>query len=409
MSPFTVPAGDPGGLRSAAARFGAMATEHAAQLASFRSGVKTALASWHSGVAEQYAVAAGQTAGRFTAVCQALQEAQLATRAYAAALEDAQREIGQLNSLFAAVPSARPGGHLTAQQSAQAATARTGLQRQAGTAMTTLRAAERACATALGQAGAALAHSCPDTQHTTQQLLATAREAGRQAGPDVTLDDVEHALADGAENVLAVKTLHDLGAGAVGGWRAGQLLDLAEAEVGELARQAFTVTAMQLFGWIDDPVRVLGSWQDLGAAKTARAAAAAEVAEKGGSIGERLLRATEVTTKVDGLLTVFNIVLGAKDFFDPGEGPAWEKDATRAAGAVSVLLGGGGQLLSWGLRTLPGDWEVPGLGEASATAVATGAVWSAFKLGYDSRHAIGDFFGWFAHDPSDTSRYVPRP
>jgi uncharacterized protein YukE len=181
VTEFTVPPGDPATLRSAASALGGYATEHARQLASFRTAVKTALAGWHGSAAEQYALAAGEVCGRFEGVSETLKAGQAALNRYAGALEDAQQEAGRLNVAFAALPP--PAGPGSAPGSAADPPGSSAVREQAEAAASTLRAAQRACAQAMEQARRALAVSCSGALSAPQLLALVKKIAGQLSGP----------------------------------------------------------------------------------------------------------------------------------------------------------------------------------------------------------------------------------
>src|SRR5262249_22635994 len=156
---------------------------------------------WTGLVAEQYAVAAGHTCGRFTVVSTQLKTAQSALITYAGALESAQATIEKVNRDIQA-----QGG------SPNWATLMRGV-----TAATDLNRAADVCARILIDAESALAVGCPDTL-TAQQLVSVVhRAAGRLKSP-VTLQDFEQFLADwtlfasaagGMRGQLAQQTLRE--------------------------------------------------------------------------------------------------------------------------------------------------------------------------------------------------------
>jgi hypothetical protein len=399
---FAVPPGDPDTVRAAAAQLGGLAAGHAAQLQSFRSAVKTLLATWRSGVAEQYAVAAGQACGRFTATCQALKTAQSALNAYASALESAQAETRDLNAAFAAA-SAPAGGRVTPAERVSASLAQASFGQQAQDTLTTLRAAENACARALDSARSALATSCPDTL-TAGQLLAAVRAAALGITSGATVDQAEYLLSSWA--------LYDFAAKAAGGVQAGEALRESTQIAGVLGQEEVSAAVEHLLEQVKDPLPLLMAWQAVTAtAQAEENAAQAAVDLKGGNLWEGMLNGGRIaieepgahaaaqsaldvflrTSKLDVSLAGLSIVFGLHDLLDPGDGPGWEQTGTQVAGGASAL-GGGGQVLSWAIRAELVDWDVPYLDAGTALLIGGAAIWSLGDLAYNSRHAVGSWF-----------------
>lgn len=164
------PPGDAAELRAAAARFGAIAEAHYQDLSAFQAHVRTALNGWTGAVAEQYAVAAGQTCTRFTGLCNALKDAQLALNKYATAVEEAQYQAARLTTppeLVGVMPSEES---LTGGSSVL-------VEQKYGDILDGLDADARSCATTLYRAEAELGASCPDVL-TARQLLNFVRQVG---------------------------------------------------------------------------------------------------------------------------------------------------------------------------------------------------------------------------------------
>jgi uncharacterized protein YukE len=425
-----VPPGDPGELRLAAARFSSLAEVHAGQQREFRDCVQAALAGWSGGVAEQYAVAAGQASGRFTAVCEALAEASRALGAYASELEHAQQVTGTADSemtLLAAVPGRYhdEAGYISSESAL-------GQREQA--ALDDLEAAAATCARALDGAAAALRMSCPDTM-TAARLLAYIRQASAAAAVSSSgatiLGDV---LSAGGLVFMAERGIT----------AAGRQRRLAEDIASVLSKEKYIQATMRdlmrmgadnpaLRNWIGYSVSLLGP------AMKSRAESEAAVAAKGGTLWSALEKSAEIgfrddktaeevaaevarsagtwdkfvtaaklTERFSAACAVANIGLGIYTMVDPNHSSGWMDGADFAGGAASTA-GGIGQVMLWSDSTMLSDALIgttfaeliPGLNVITTAALAGAALWTTGEL---AAHEIDQHWHAIAHG-ADAARH----
>lgn len=424
MSGAAVPApgGDPQALMSAAAQLGSLATAHADQMRTFQGHAKTALSGWNSTVAEQYAVAAGQAGGRFTAVSTALKAAQNALNTYAHALESAQRSVGLVNAQLSRLNGDPSSGHRSHSPAELAP-----LFRQRNDALSALNQAARSCASALGQARSDLAVACPDTL-TAQQLVAAVEAASKKITSSQNVQYFEAFLSGYALYVDA--------ASGVGGAQAGQALRESEAIADSLGKEHLAPEVQKLLEHVKDPNPLLTQWQQLTmqAEKEHNAAQAAALA-KGANFWEGLRMGGQInvakagahaatqtfldelarTSKFDLILAPVGIALGIHDVLYPGNGPGWERTGNRIAGGASIF-GGAAALASWALGLEAVTWEVPGLDVVTtitAAVLLTGsALWALGDLIYNERHTIAGWadkaLHWVEHYPQEFGNAIRR-
>ena len=388
-----VPAGDPATLRRVAGRLGRVASDHAAQLTAFQGQVRTALAGWTGVFAEQYAVAAGHTSGRFTVVSTQLKTAQSALSAYAGALESAQKTITQVNRDIVA----------------QGGTPNWGTLMRGVTAATDLNRAADTCARTLSDAEAALAAGCPDTL-TAQQLVSLVERAAGHVKSMATLTNYERLLADWG--------LYATAAGAVRGYLAGRALEESRMVAKALSQDQLLGQAARLLARSTNPDPLLEAWQKLTERAAEERVAASEAAKvAGGSWWEGLVRANQIipeakgahaaeqtfvdellrTSKFDLALAPITIAFGIHDVIWPGDGPAWEQWGNRVAGGASAL-GGAAMVTTWAAGAFGVTWEIPGVDVVTGVLLVGSAAWTAGVTVYDERQSIGRFFDHVGHD-----------
>ena len=397
---FQVPQGDPAALRAVAQQLGRLASDHASQLQAFKGHTRLALDGWSGRFGEQYAVAAGHTSGRFTAVSTELKSAQSALGAYAGALEHAQQTVASVNGQLA-----RLGKHAPSSLALQGADALSGLNRAA-----------TSCARALGDARSALAVACPDTL-TARQLLAAVENAASHIKSAATLQHFE--------DFLAGWSLFAEAAGGVRGRVAGAALEESKAIAVELQRGRLPAQVARLLEHVRNPDPLLEAWQNLTAhAQEERDAAKAVVDLRGGSFWEGLVKANTIdvaeagahaaeqtfldelarTSRLGLILAPLAIGLGIHDVIYPGNGPEWERIGNRVAGGASIF-GGAAALAGWGLGLAGVSWEIPVLDvplEAVAAVTLTAAgIWALGDLVYNERHTIAHWVGEVLDAPAD--------
>jgi hypothetical protein len=401
---FTLPSGDPGAVGRAAGQFGTLSGDHKTELTAFNGQVKHALASWKGPFAEQYAVAAGDTARRFGATITALTAMQHALSTYSGALQSAQTAVGSLNRQVAG----KSGADAQKQEAHS-------LSGQESTATTTLHRAAIACATALQTAQTTLAASCPDTMSCAQFV-----QAVKNAEAKVNEGGKEGLTAyAGLDYMLAGWALFAGAKGGVKGAQAGA--ELAESE--ELVKALetkYTPAALKLIqSQIKDPdeqAGLLKLWEQvtLDAAKDAKAAKAATAIE-GGSFLEGMLKAQNVeilkagahaanadeaaslffrTSRLDVALAPITIYFGIHDLIWPDGETAWERDGNRAAGGAAAF-GGALALATWAGALFGVTWEIPGVdigtGAIAGVLLIAAAAWAAGDAIYTYRH---DLWNW---------------
>lgn len=400
---FTVPSGDPATLSQAAAKFGTISSDHSGQLAAFNGQAKTALANWRGPVAEQYAVLAGDTARRYTAVASALSSIQRALETYAGALETAQRTVGSLNSQVAAKNSA----------SSQNQEARS-LSGQESAAASTLSQAARTCAQALQAAHTTLAGQCPDIMSAQQFVQAVKNAEARLNNP--AKGDNPVGLYSGLEYMLTSYALFASARGGVRGANAGEALSESEKLLDALQTDITPTARAMIMSWHGDPYEqamMLRAWENLTlhVEKDVTDAKAA-VQVKGGSFLEGMLKGQDIeiaeqgehvagsasaldalfrTSKLDVVLAPVTIAFGIHDLIWPPGDTAWERTGNRIAGGVGAF-GGALALATWAGALFGTTWEIPGL-DIGTGAVAGGmllvaGLWAAGDAVYDFRHPI---------------------
>lgn len=400
---FTVPAGDPGTVRQAAARFGTIGGDHQGQLTAFNGQVHKALADWRGPVAEQYAVLAGDAARRYTAVVTALTAISRALTTYAGALETAQSTIGSLNRQVAAKNSASSQN--------QEARSLSGTQ---SAAETTLSQAARTCAQALQSAHTTLAAQCPDIMSAQQLVQAVKNAESRLNNP--RKGDNPVGLYSGLEYMLTSYALFAAARGGVKGAHAGTELSESEKLLDALQTDITPTARTMIMSWGGDPweqARMLRAWEDMTLSveedvKDARAA----VQIKGGSFLEGMLKGENIeiaeqgehaaksasaldalfrTSKLDVVLAPVTIAFGIHDLIWPPGDTAWERDANRVAGGVGAF-GGALALATWAAGLFGVTWEIPGLdigtGVIAGAMLLAAGVWAAGDAIYDFRHQI---------------------
>jgi uncharacterized protein YukE len=388
-----VPAGDPAGLRAVAGQLGRVASDHAAQLAAFKSHVRTALDGWTGPIAEQYAVAAGHTCGRFTVVSTQLKTAQSALSAYAGALESAQATIAQVNRDIAA----------------QGGTPSWATLMRGVTAATDLNRAADACARTLSDAEATLGAGCPDTL-TAQQLVSVVHRAASRITSPATLANFERLLADWA--------LYANAAGAIHGSLAGVALRESRAVAEALTKEKLLGQAARLLANSPNKDSLLKAWENLAhQAEKDQKVAEGTVKEVGGSWWEGLLKSNKIeietkgahaaeqtfvdellrTSKFDLALAPITIAFGIHDIIWPGDGPSWEQWGNRVAGGASAL-GGAAVATEWAAGLFGVTWEIPGVDVVTGVLLGGAALWTAGTWVYDERHNIAVWFDRSMHD-----------
>lgn len=384
------PPGDPAELRATASRLGSIAEAHYQDLTMFRAHVRTALTGWTGPVAEQYAVAAGQSCIRFTAVCTAIKAAQAALNQYAAALEEAQNQTAALDGQLTASASLAPQQRLIDEGSPAL------LHQQYDDALGGLDAASRTCATAMNNAEAELAASCPDVL-TAEQLLNFVTQAGHK---------LTNPQAVGVYVlVLSGYALWDSAAHGKEGSATG--VEIAKAtQAVDISR-----TAENLLSHYTGDSTLLTAWLRLTArANEEKMEAIATSGRTGSSLLEGLLHAGQITIRAQGAHAVppastwemftdalarssklgmsaagLSVVLGLYGVADPAHKDGWESTGDRLAGGASAL-GGAGALLSWAASAELVDFSVPGLDVATAVLLTGAAAWTAGELTYDEVH-----------------------
>lgn len=426
-----VPAGDPGELRLAAARFSSMAEAHAAQQSEFRACAQASLAHWSGQVAEQYAVAAGQAYGRFTSVSEALMGASRALNGYASELEHAQQVIGAGDSRMAALATLPGRYHNEAGYTSSVSA----LGQTEQIALDDLDTAAASCARALDNAAAALRVSCPDTM-TTAQLLAYVKRAATAA-------TVSSTGANILGYVLSAEGLVFMAERGI--TAAARQTRLVEDIAGVLSKEKYIQTTMRdlmrmgadnaaLRNWVRYSVSLLGPalkskeeseaavaekggslWSSLEKSvqvgfrndKTAEQVAA-EVA-KSGSTWDKFLTAAKLSSRFSAACAVANIGLGIYTAVDPSHSSGWMYGADIASGVASTA-GGIGQVMLWSDASGLSDAAIgitfaemiPGLDVIVTAALAGAALWTVGELAAhyvdEHRHAIAHGFDAARHE-----------
>jgi uncharacterized protein YukE len=407
------PPGDPAGLRAAASRLGSIAEAHYQDLTLFQAHVRTALTEWTGPVAEHYAVAVGQTCTRFTGVCTALKTAQFTLNRYAAAVEEAQDQIGVLNGQLTPAVSLAPQERLLGGSS-------TGLvHEQYDDVLSQLDDAARVCAMAMDTAEAELAASCPDVL-TAEQLLNFVTRAGRK---------LTNPQAVGVYGlVLSGYALWDLAVHGREGSETGAELVKASQTVD------ISATAEKLLAQYSGDSALLAAWARLTAgANEEKASAVATSGRTGANLWEGLLHAGQIAIRDQGAhavtpasewetfadvlarsskpgmsASVLSIIFGLYGAVDPANKHGWESTGDRAAGIASTL-GGGFSLLNWAIRAELVDWDVPYLDVATAVLLVGAAAWTVGELAYDEIHnhwrgvvqGLDTARHWVAHTADD--------
>jgi hypothetical protein len=423
-----MPAGDPAELRAVGAQFGRLAADHAAQLTSFHGAVKTALAGWQGPMAEQYAVAAGQTCGRFTGVCVTLKEAQLALNAYATALEEAQQQIGGLNAQYAALPAPKEGGRGAVAEDDEIAAGKASLQQENDSVTGTLQAAQRVCAMSLDRAESALALACPDTL-TPQQMLDRVRQI------------MAHLSSPGAvamlDQFLGAFGLVNMAAKGTKGQQAANTL--AEETASLLSKEDYTEAEMRALMRMGADEPMLENWvrytafSMLNPEVKSKAAAAVEVAESGDGFWAGLVKSAQIdvadagahaaapvgawdtftdvaarASKFDAALAVLNLAVSGDEIWAGLHENGWKGTGDLADGVVGAA-GGLGQfaLLSDAAGLTAITSVIPGLDVITATCLLGAAAWTIGEVGYEEIHAhwhaIAHAFDTARHDMAEAA------
>lgn len=416
---FTLPSGDPGAVSRAAGQFGTLSGDHGTELTAFNGQVKHALANWKGPIADQYAVVAGDTVRRFTAVITALTAMQKALQTYGTALQTAQATVGSLNRQVAAKSGAdaqkKEAGSLSGQESS---------------ATGTLHQAAITCAKDLQTAQATLATSCPDTMTCAQfvQAVKNAQDKVNEGGKEglTAYAGLDYMLAGWA-----------LFAGAKGGAKGAKAgAELAESE--ELVKALetkYTPAALKLIqSTIKDPDQQAGLlrlWEQmtLNAAKDAKAAKAATVIE-GGSFLDGMTKAQNIeiakagahaanadeawrifgrTSKFDLVLAPITIYFGIHDLIWPDGDTTWERDGNRAAGGAAAF-GGALALATWAGALFGVTWEIPGVdigtGAIAGVLLIAAGLWAAGDAIYTYRHQIWDGLKWTGNEVWDGTKWT---
>lgn len=402
---FTVPVGDPATLNQAAAKFGTISSDHNGQLAAFNGQVQTALASWRGPVAEQFAVLAGDTARRYTAVVTALTSIQRALTTYAGALQTAQYTIGSLNRQVAAKNSAsgrnQEARSLSGQESAAAAT---------------LSQAASTCARALQAAHTTLAAQCPDIMSAQQFAQAIKNAENRLNHPGQADNPV--SLYAGLEYMLTGYALFAAAKGGVKGAEAGAELTESEGLLKALQTELTPAARALIMSQVKDPweqAALLRAWEGmtLSVEKEVTDAKGA-VQVKGGSFLEGMLKGENIeiaeqgehvasssealdalfrTSKLDVILAPVAIAFGIHDLIWPPGQTGWERTGNRIAGGVGAF-GGALALATWAAALFGVTWEIPvvdvGTGTVAGVMLVAAGLWAAGDAVYDFRHQIWD-------------------
>lgn len=414
---FTVPAGDPGTLKRAAATFGTLSGDHAGQLTAYNNQVRSALANWRGPVAEQYAVVAGDGARRFTAVVTALTAVQRALQAYAGALETAQNTVNSLNRQVAA----KQGASAQQQEAGR-------LSGQESDAASTLRQAARTCDQALQAAQTNLAAQCPDILSAQQFVQVVKNAESRLNNPKKGDNPV--TLYAGLEYMLTAYAVYHTADGGVKGAKAGAELSESEELIEALNTKVKPAVQKLIASAVKDPAQqaeLLESWEKmtLDAEKGVKAAQAATAIE-GGSVLEGMLKAQNIeiaekgahaatgatdgaealnalfrTSKVDLVLAPVTIAFGIHDLIWPPGNSGWEKTGNRVAGGVGAF-GGALALATWAGALFGVTWEIPGVdigtGAIAAGMLLAAGVWAVGDSVYDFHnqiwHGIKDAGEW---------------
>ena len=153
--PFSIPPGDPAGLRAAAAQFGRLAEEHARLRASFQRAASQTLERWTGGFADRFRAAVEEVAIRFDPVSRSAKDAQRALTTYADVLEAARRTVDAANTQAAALAGLHHDPVARQQAMGQ-------LDQQASAALSSVDRAAALCAARLAEAEAATAAACHD-------------------------------------------------------------------------------------------------------------------------------------------------------------------------------------------------------------------------------------------------------
>ncbi|WP_406137387.1 WXG100 family type VII secretion target [Streptomyces sp. NBC_01089] len=180
---YTVPAGNPETLRTAAGRFKSLAHDHSTLLTTFQRHVETVLKGWSGPVAKQYRTAAEGVYPRFKAVHVAAGAAYSALHTYAGALETAQKAVKGANTTADkhAQGSHSSGSHPSGshQPSTPPGQSPKALGQKVSDANSDLNRAAHTCATALSNAQTTLGKTCLDTL-SAKQLKAQVAKAGEE-------------------------------------------------------------------------------------------------------------------------------------------------------------------------------------------------------------------------------------